>query len=384
MAVIEPLFIPQPIALRRTEQAYSLNDRRLLTLIRDKGPISRADLARETGLALQSVVRLVAHLMERGLVQGGEKVASGPGQPSLPISLAPDAAFSLGVSIMDDALSAVLVDLTGRIRTVAAELFDTTSRDRVASRLAEMLSDMTAKAGIDPARLVGVGVALPGFFVDGGDRINAPVAMEEWALTDIAQPLGSSLDLPVWIENDGGAAAAGESLYGVGRRHRTFAYLYIGSGLGGGLVMDGRPWRGWRGNSGEFTGLLPPVMREKRPTLALLLQMLKRRGLDLHGVGDLVRRFDPAWPEIETWLQETRDATTAILSSAAAVLDPEAIVIGGRIPVDLARRLAAEAGFFTVPVRGRDRRFPLVLPQETEGDAAAIGAAALPFLHRYF
>ena len=380
----EPLFIPPPLALRHTEQAYSANDRRLLMLIRDKGPISRADLARETGLALQSVVRLVAQLMERGLVQGGEKIASGPGQPSLPISLAPDAAFSLGVSIMDDALSAVLVDLSGRIRTVSGELFDTASRDRVASRLAEILSNMTKKAAIDPARLVGVGVALPGFFVDGGDRINAPLAMEEWALTDIARLLGSSLNLPVWIENDGGAAAAGESVYGVGRVHRTFAYLYIGTGLGGGVIMDGRPWRGFRGNSGEFTGLLPPSMRDKRPTLGLLLAMINRRGLDLRGVGDLLRRFDPAWPEIDTWLAETREATTAILSAAAAVLDPEAIVIGGRIPAQLARRLADDSGFFTVPVRGRDRRFPLVLPQETERDAAAIGAAALPFLHRYF
>ena len=89
--------------------------------------------------------------------------------------------------------------------------------------------------------------------------------MGDWALRDLEAELSQVLDMPVWIENDGNAAAVGESLFGVGRRHRSFAYLYIAAGLGGGLILDGVPVRGFRGNAGEFTGLLPVQARETRP-----------------------------------------------------------------------------------------------------------------------
>ncbi|WP_049973743.1 ROK family transcriptional regulator [Azospirillum sp. B4] len=365
----------------------SANERRLLRLIRERGPISRADLARETGLTLQSIVRLVGTLMERDLVVGGPKVPSGPGQPSLPIEIARNAAFSVGVSIMDDALSAVVIDLSGRVRATHEELFDTTDRSRVTSRLGAILTDLSGASGFDRSRLVGVGVAIPGFFVDSRGAVNAPLVMNDWALTDLEAHLGAALGLPVWIENDGSAAAAGESVYGAGRHHRSFAYIHIASGLGGGIVLDGKPWRGRNGNAGEFTGTLPPSTRPDRPTLRLLLDLVNAQpgaGRPFSSVGALVQAFDPEWPAVETWLARTGEGVSAILSAAAAVLDPDAIVIGGRIPAALTQHLIERARFYSVPVRDQDRRFPTLVASRTGGDGAALGAATLPFLHHFF
>jgi predicted NBD/HSP70 family sugar kinase len=374
-------FVPHQPAIHAV---CSSNERRLLRLIRDKGPISRADLARETGLTLQSVVRLVAGLMDRNLVGGGPKVASGPGQPSLPIEIIGGAALAVGVSVMDDALAVVMIDLSGAIRIAHEELFDTSDRRRVAEHVADLLPVLADRAAVDRARIFGVGIAIPGFFTGRKGQVNSPLMMNDWALTDIGDQLSRSFGLPVWIENDGSAAAAGESLYGAGKTYRSFAYVHISAGLGGGIVLDGKLWRGAHGNAGEFTGALAPASRADRPTMRLLLELVNESGARFASVGPLVQAFDPAWPAAETWLARSRDCTAAILSGAAAIFDPEAIIVGGRIPVSLARRLIEQTSFYSVPVRNHDRAFPTLHVSSAQSDAAALGAAALPFLHHYF
>ena len=362
---------------------FTANERLLLNLIRKEDRISRADLARRTGLAVQSVVRLVDGLVARGFLLTGEKMQlAGPGQPSVSIRLATDAAFTLGVSIMTDAVSLVVTDWTGCVRASAHERVDVADRPATLELLKSRLASLAQTAAIDQQRIFGVGVAITGYFVGRG-RINSPAGMGSWALTDLESELTAAFNLPVWVENDGTAAAAGESLYGLGRQHRTFAYIYIGAGLGGGLVLEGQPWRGLHGNAGEFTGLLSGAERPNRPTLTLLLSLVRERGVDVSSISDLVERFDPEWPGVETWLERSRPALTAIASAIGAVMDPEAIVIGGRLPSVLARMLAERAGFHAEPLRDHERPFPPVLPAEAAGDAATLGAAAIP-LQEYF
>ena len=363
---------------------FTANERLLLNLIRTEDRISRADLARKTGLTVQSVVRLVDGLVARGFLVVGEKMQlGGPGQPSVSIRLATDAAFTLGVSIMTDAVSLVVADWTGRVRASAFDRVDVADRPATLEHLKSRLATLAQTAAIDPQRIFGVGVAITGFFVGRG-QINSPAGMGSWALTDLETELTAAFNLPVWVENDGTAAAAGESLYGLGRRHRTFAYLYIGAGLGGGLVLEGQPWRGQHGNAGEFTGLLSGAERPNRPTLTLLLSLIRERGVEVSSISDLVQHFDPQWPGVETWLERTRPALTAITSAIGAVMDPEAIIVGGRIPSVLARMLAERAGFHAEPLRDHERPFPPVLAAEAAGDAAVLGAAAIPLQEHFF
>jgi len=370
--------------LRRTDATtFTSNERRLLNLVRNEAPLSRAEIARKTDLAMQSVVRLVDGLLERGFLRTGEKMARGVGQPSLPILLAKDAAFTVGASVMQDAFSLVLMDLSGRALATAREAVDGADLKAVGARLHLAIDALVEQAGIDRDRLFGAGVATTGYFVDQV-KLNTPAAMGQWALRDLEADLSDALELPVWIENDGNAAAVGESLFGVGRRCTSFAYLYVAAGLGGGLIMDGAPARGFHGNAGEFTGLLPVEMRPSRPNLGLLLELVRADGLAVSGIADLLARFDMNWPGVAAWLDRTQGPLAAIVSAISAILDPEAIVIGGRLPAALAAALADRACFYSAPVRDRERPFAKVIPAEAPGDAAALGAASIPLQEHFF
>jgi predicted NBD/HSP70 family sugar kinase len=375
---INSAFLPS-----RKPQPFNQNERRLLNLVRHEGPISRAELARRTGLAMQSVVRLVEGLMERGFLRGDGRVISGRGQPSLSIVLVKDAAFTVGVSIMTDAMSVVLMDLSGAAVASANEILDISDRGAAVAHLSDTIRRLTFEAKIDPRRIFGVGVATTGYFIDA-KRINPPASMDDWALRDLEVDLANALSLPVWLENDGNAAAVGESLFGVGRDHRSFAYVYIAGGLGGGLIVDGAPLRGFLGNAGEFTGLLPIDVRPTRPTLSLLLDMLRQDGLEFGGIGEMVARFDPNWPAVEAWLEKTAPAMSAIVSAIGAVVDPEAIVIGGRIPGALAARLVENTAYYAATLRDFERPFPRLLCARAKGDAAALGAASIPLKEHVF
>lgn len=375
----------RPAFLRRTEEtAFSDNERRILDLIRNEGPLSRADLARRTDLALQSVIRLVDGLVAREFLKPGERILrGGPGQPSAPMALVPDGAYTFGVSIMTEGVSLLLMDLSGNIRAHREDIMDIDDRPAVIEHVRRQLGAMAEAAQIRPDRIFGTGVAASGYFVGPGE-VNAPDGMSNWSLLNLEDELSAALELPVWVENNGSAAAVGESLYGAGRRYRSFAYIYMAVGVGGGVIADGQLIRGARGNAGEFTGILPEEARANRPTMNLLLEILRARGVDVTSIDDMTRRFDPDWPGVETWLERTRPAFTAILSAIGAVTDPDVIVLGGRIPPALARLMAERAEFFQGRRRDREREFPLVIPAEVESDAAALGAAALPFKQHFF
>ncbi|PTS89574.1 ROK family transcriptional regulator [Sphingomonas sp. HMWF008] len=368
--------------VRRENDFRSLsgNERDLVREIRRNPSVSRAELARRTGLALPTVSRLVDQLIRDGLLVAEDKVMmSRTGQPSLPLSLAPHAAYAFGVAVRADAVTVALVHLSGRIVATRDAPAAGASRDGIVSLIAASIDRLADDSGVPSDRVCGLGMALPGFFVDDPVRINAPLGMEDWATADLEQDLSRVLGLPVIAENDGSAAALGEYLYGHGNTHPTFAYLYVDRGLGGGLVIDGKLLRGRRGNAGEFTGLLPPEARKDRPTLTGLKDLLETDGVLFESLGDMLNWVDPEAPAVSIWVERSVAATDAIISAIGAIMDPDAIVVGGRIPKRIAERLVARLGFFSVPVRGRDRTFPELLVSNVVGDAAALGAGALCF-----
>ncbi|WP_051938795.1 ROK family protein [Luteibacter sp. 9135] len=364
---------------------FTENERALLTLVRDLGPVARSVLARSMGLAMQSVVRIVESLTERGFLRIGDEAirSSGPGQPSLPVTIVPDAAYAAGASVTAARTHLVILDLLGRPVAERHCRADGAHVDDVVQLLRGELTGMLGESGIPAERLFGLGVATTGYFVGEG-RLNTPAAMEDWALRDVEETLSRHLSLPVWIENDGNAATVGEKLFGVGRRYDSFAYVYVAAGLGGGVVTQGTLFRGVHGNAGEFTGTLPLEQRECRPSLARLLRLVNDAGGNLNDIDELLASFDIEWPGVDEWLATSAPVMTAIASAIGGVLDPEAIVIGGRIPPVLARHLIERTTFYAAPLRDLERPFPILVCAEAPGDAAALGAASLPFSEHFF
>lgn len=141
--------------------------------------------------------------------------------------------------------------------------------------------------------------------------------------------------------------------------------------------------RGTHGNGGEI-GLILPWRLYQLPTLETLLQSLRRHGVDLDGISAMLANFDPDWPGVDEWIEKSRDPLSLIASSISALLDPEAIVLGGRLPKSLAEKMIPAIELFDDARRHEPRPLPKLVLSQTSVDACAIGAAMLPLEAEFF
>lgn len=346
--------------------------------------ITQPSIIRATGLSQQTVSRLVAELSDRGALRQGRRIASGKrGQPSIVVDVAPEYACSIGVALMTDAMSVVLMDFSGNVRAHRHIPLAAMSRTSVFDYLNRTVDSFFATTGLDRGRLVGIGVGISGYNLDGRTRFNPPRQLDDWAMVELDHLFSEALGIPAWAENDGNAAAIGESLLGAGRKLDNFVYVFIAAGIGGGVILNHQLWRGVHGNGGEI-GLILPRDVFQMPTLTTLYQSIARAGIALDGMSDMLDRFDVEWPGVAEWVERSRDPLSQIASSIAALLDPDAIVIGGRIPRSLAERVIPTIDLYDDARRAEPRALPRIMVSETEYDSCAIGAAMLPLEKRFF
>lgn len=352
--------------------------RRVLALVRRQARMSRSDLIRDTGLSGTAVFRATEELEAAGLLRSGETIAHGRGQPSTMMHIVADAAFSLGLSVMTDRADVVLLDLAGEIRA---------RRDVSAPGMtrAAILGAVSAFAAEQPMRdrIVGIGVAIAGFFTAPGIT-NPGAELDDWALIDLAQAVGQSLGMPAVVENIANAAAIGERLLGAGIDHASFCYINVSAGFGAGLVDGGQLVRGRHGNAGEIAGLFHFADRTT-PNLVDLQDTLARHGVACTGIADLVARFDPAWPGVDAWLAERQSSFAWLFQTLRYTLDCEALILGGRLPRPLAQRIVDDMVWpeFSLPDRRGTRAPPtqLMVAALDPELSAPLGAASL-VLHR--
>lgn len=356
----------------------------MLDLVRRGEGATRADITHTTQLTAQSISRIVESLFSKGLLTFGERALKGRGQPSTRLHVSRTAAYGIGLSIMTDAVSGAVMDLGGNVvATDWLHLGDVT-KGAVIESCRNLYTRLLTLADVAPQRVVGVGAGVTGFFIGHGRKLNPPDPLGDLACIDIESLLAQALGRPVWVDNDGNVAAMGEALCGVGLSHPSFAYVFFSLGLGGGMVINGQVFPGAWGNAGEYSGILPIEQQPHRPTLELLRQMMAARGRCHPDVYDMIRHFTLDAPGVEEWIVAAGPQIKAICSAIAAVIDPSAIVLGGRIPKALAERLAQHAVFDSLPRRNIEKPVPEVLVSRVDGDAAAIGAAATALKARLF
>lgn len=360
------------------------NERRALRLIRQKPNSAQAGLDAAMGITQQSVWRIVASLSGKGLIDLGAPASSGRrGKPSPQLALKASAVHSIGVSIMADAVATALIDFSGVILGRKVEPVPQMPQEEVLDCIGRHLDALLQANALGRETLCGAGVAMTGYFMGPSRTFNPPPPLRHWMGADVAGLVSERLALPAWADNDGNAAAIGEAALGVGRRYPNFAYLYFSAGFGGGVVVEGRLLKGRYGNSGEFAGILPYEGYDQ-PNLELLRHCLVERGVAVETVHDLVARFDPSWPGVEDWLARVKPSLSLVASACSAILDPDAIVLGGLLPRALAERLASEIHFSSLPRWGTRRPVPDIVPAEAPGDAVLFGAASIPLEQLYF
>jgi len=363
------------------ERAADYNQRIVLQAIRVAEEITRAELANITGLTAPTIANITKRLLDLGLIAEAGRRFGMRGQPALRLRVNPDGCFSIGINIDRDHYTIVSLDLAGNVRTRAVKEISFAMPEHVLSCLRAEIDAIRASGAIDEKKLIGVGVALP----DDLGRVvlpHKPEGYEVWNNLDVAALVKEVLPLPVHIDNDAAAAAIGEAQFGSGLTQQSFFYVLISAGLGGGLVIDGSYARGANARSGEIgflpdpTAGAPGATVQDTVSLSALLARLEAAASPVPALDELSEEM----PVVRQWLDDAARSLTEPLIAVNCLVNPAAVLIGGRLPAPLIDALISRLS--TALAKAPAPAIAPIMRAVASGDAPAIGAAILPFLDR--
>lgn len=371
------------------------NERIVLQAIRLHGSMPKADLARLTNLSTQTVSLIINRLLEEGLVLKLAPQRGKVGQPSVPIVLNPDGAFFIGIKIGRRSLELLLVDFVGKARERSSLSYPFPDPDTLFDEIEKQLKSMCARLGPQRmARLSGIGIAAP-LALGGWQKLLgiAPQQANKWDHIDIRAGVQAMTDLPVEFAKDTAAACVAELVAGRGRSIKSFLYVFVGTFIGGGLVINSHLHSGLQGNAGAV-GSIPlglargdakvaPEQLLSGASLFTLEQLFAAAGLDESASYDARALQAPWLTHTRAWLDDAARAIALAISSATCLLDLEGVIIDGSGDRTLLDELLAEVetalGYYSW--EGVTR--PIVLAGTIGSDARAIGGALLP-LYAHF
>lgn len=225
----------------------------VLDLVRTLGPISRVELAETTGLTQATMSTVVRQLLADGLVVEAGRGESTGGKPPVMLDVNPDARFAVGVQLGRESITYVVINLAGAIvgRTRTSGIGSTEPMDMV-QRLAAEVDRTLDGLGIEKTSVVGVGVVAPGPLDVGRGMILRSPHLTAWLDVPLRSLLSDAVRLPVILDNDATAAAIGDFWSGKLDDAVAHATVYMGTGIGAGVLIDGIVFRGSSSNAGEL------------------------------------------------------------------------------------------------------------------------------------
>jgi predicted NBD/HSP70 family sugar kinase len=320
------------------------NRLRIVDFLRTNGTASRAELARRTGLSRSTVSTLVADLQRRGLVveRAGQFAGEGqPGRPAALLELDPSAAAAVGVDFDHDKVRVAVSDLSRSVLAEAAEAYDVDHDAQGSLDLAaELVEQVLVEVGLDRDRLLGVGIALAGPIDHDAGALHPSDVLPGWAGVDVAGELEKRLHTPAYVDNDANLGALAEVTLGAGRNARFAAYLSISSGIGAGIIVDGRPYRGHRGTAGEIGHFVVdpqgPICRcgnrgcletlASGPALLRLVQASRDEELTVRQMIELAHDGDAGCRRA---IADAGQVVGGVVAGLVNLFSPEMVVIGG-------------------------------------------------------
>src|SRR5215210_530554 len=332
------------------ESLRRLNRLRVIRALREEGMISRAEIARRTGLSRSTVSSLVADLQADGLVverpEPGLAHGAQGGRPPILLSFDASAGAAVGVDFGHSHLRVAVSDLASTILAERTRPLDTDhdayeGLDMAAELVVETLED----AGVARESVIGAGMGLPGPIIQtppAHGTVGSSAILPGWIGMNAAPELRRRLDFPVMVDNDANLGALAEAAFGAGRDAGDLVYLKVSSGIGAGLILNGRLYRGSAGLAGELGHVLVDpdgiVCRcgnrgclETVAATGALVDLLSRS----HGPDLTVPRMLQLARDGDLGCQRViADAGRAIGRAVADllnVLNPELVVVGGEL-----------------------------------------------------
>jgi N-acetylglucosamine repressor len=317
-----------------------LNASLLIELVRRCGPISRAELSRQSQISAPTVSAIVAQLLARGTFSEVAVAPSSGGRPPVLLQLNPAAGYVVGIKLRGDGLTTVVCDLDASI--VATDEKSVALVGDPAAAIAE-IEQATRRilrgAGIARTKVLGVGIGLPGVI----DSLRGTCQFShllQWHEVELAAPLQRRLRLPVWVDNDVNTLAIAEKWAGDGTSARDFITLSVGRGLGLGIVIDRSVYRGAVGGAGEFghiiidpegpececgrCGCLEALVGER--ALLRRVSALHRREVSRADLISMAAAGDPATLQV---LTDGSQQLGLAVANVVTLLNPELVIICG-------------------------------------------------------
>ena len=367
------------------------NERLALSLIRRRGPLAKSEIARLTGLSAQTVSVIMRALEADGLLVKRDPVRGKVGQPYVPMGLAEDGAYFLGLKIGRRRAELALINFLGRVLSrksavyryptpEATVAFALEAIDELAGGLSERLRD----------RIAGLGVAMPFFLWNWAQALGVPdERMASWREVDIGREIASHFSFPVFVENDATSACGAELVFGAQDMPRNFLYFFMGFFVGGGIVLNGALYTGPTGNAGAIGPVpVPGPDGEIRQlidvaSLWVLERELIEAGDDASPMWESADEWEFDSLVVNDWIEGAAAGLAHAILSACAVMDFEAVLIDGWMPESFRAELVVrtEAALSGMNLAGVAA--PEIRPGTVGPDARALGAASLPLYERF-
>ncbi len=376
------------------QYANSFNNRIVLETIRLFGPVSRVEIARRTQLTAQTVTNITKKLMEGGLVLEDSRYQEGRGAPSIMLKLNENAAFSIGIDFDKDHMTAIMLNLGGKICQRKNLDLDFPTPEQGIDLMCSAANTLIEDEGVEKSRIWGIGVALPGPMATSSDsdfaNLANPEALPGWDNVPVVKQIEERLQLPVFIENNASAAAMGEHWYGQAQHIQSFFYVYFCSGLGGGLVINGQLYSGHTGNAGELGFFPTPIFPDNSNmgehdhlggyfNIPLLIKKMEAAGYPVGSLSELESWFNNDNPLLIEWLDSGSQYLTPLILAIEYLIDPEVIYFGGRLPKPMLRALLDNLRKSVSSYRiDRKVSHPDFQIASAGIDAAALGVATQP------
>jgi predicted NBD/HSP70 family sugar kinase len=316
----------------------------VLEFIRQVGPVSRAQISRDSGLSKPTVSHSLAALERARLVRPAGRSSGGKGPSAVLYELNPRAGWVVGIDVGTSLLRAAIADLNGDVVARRDERAKASSAGALISQIGEIAHGVAKEAGIRWRQVTCATVGSPGVFEPSRGQVALAHNLPGWGRQGLVEAVQRELGTNIAFENDVNLATVGEQWRGLGKDVSNFAYLHVGTGVGMGLVLNGELYRGATGAAGEV-GYMPlatadphdPANRRRGALEAGLgakgiVQMARELGikppLSAKKLVAAARRGDDKAKEV---MERVAKHIALAVAAVVPVIDPELVILGGGI-----------------------------------------------------
>ena len=322
------------------ELMRGINRSVILNLIKVNGPISRADIANQTGLSPATVTSITGILIKEDLVFEKDTGDSKGGRPPILLALNPRGGFVIGIKLMEENAVAALTDLNATILEKTTFQMDSRDLNVVIEKLVLMINNLITQSKIPKKRLLGVGIGLAGV-VDSENGILRKSPYFGWKNVPLRNLLGKNLKVPIYLDNDVNTLTLGEKWLDNGVQEQDFIVITIGRGIGMGIVLNGQIFRGTGGGAGEFghsvvdpngplcdcgkRGCLESFLGDR----ALLKSAKEEISSDIQTMDDLMEAVKQGNPQGLRLLSKSGNLLGQQIANLINILNPKLIILSG-------------------------------------------------------